>query len=85
MTHDIDSQSASRRIDAIEVKPVYRRNGIIAALLVVLATRSANRQLAKATRRYRSGRTPDVPDYLRDDLGLPPLPPPLVQWWEVRR
>lgn len=70
--------------------PVYRKQSVVAALiLVALARWSAQRQLARITKRYR--RKPvrpvlprDIPNYLREDLGLPPLPPPLPAWWEFR-
>lgn len=64
--------------------PVYRRQGIIASLVAAIAAFAANRRLRRAARRHRSGAAPPVPDWLREDLGLPPLPPRLPEWWEQR-
>lgn len=56
--------------------PVMRRRGIIASLLgTVLTVLSARRQLARITRHYRASPPQDLPDYLRADIGLPPVQP----------
>jgi hypothetical protein len=64
--------------------PVYRRKGIVASLVAAVVTLGANRRLSRASRRYRSGNSPPVPDYLRQDIGLSPLPPKLPDWWEKK-
>ena len=64
--------------------PIYRRQGIIASLVASLAGLAANRRLKQLSRRYRTAGLPPVPDYLREDIGLPPLPPPITQWWEPK-
>ena len=64
--------------------PIRARQGIVASLVSALVALTANRRLRRASRRYRSGNSPPVPDYLREDVGLPPLPAPLPNWWERR-
>jgi hypothetical protein len=63
---------------------VYRRQGGFASLLASIVAVGANYRLDRAHRRYRSGYAPPIPDYLREDIGLPPLPPTFHQWWEQR-
>jgi hypothetical protein len=66
--------------------PVYRRRGIIGSLIAdAIAAWSARRQLARITRQYRARAIEEVPDYLRADIGLPPLPKRLPNWWEAPR
>jgi hypothetical protein len=86
MSYDIDNRLSDSSLpsDVTLRSPLYRRQGIVASLLMALAVMSANRQLRRATRGYKSGRAPMIPDYLREDIGLTPLPPPIVQWWEVK-
>jgi hypothetical protein len=85
------SVQAKDRIDpvlptdiTVRVPTTYRKQGVTASLLGAIIAVGANWRLDRAHKRYRSGRTPAVPDWLRDDLGLPPLPPKLPQWWEQR-
>jgi hypothetical protein len=54
--------------------PVYRREGIIAALIAGLATVRAKWQEAREISRLVNA-TRDLPDYIREDIGLPPAPP----------
>jgi hypothetical protein len=68
----------------LRVPAIARKPGNIASLLGAIIAVGANWRLDRAHRRYRSGRAPHVPDHLRDDLGLPPLPPKLPDWWEQR-
>ena len=66
--------------------PVYRRRGIIGSLIAnAVAVWSAKRQLARITRQYRTGPVQEIPDHLRADIGLPPLPKRLPNWWESPR
>lgn len=62
--------------------PVYRRRGVIASLIGALVAFRANRRLRWAARRHRSYRAPPIPDHLRADIGLPPQPQRLPNWWE---
>jgi hypothetical protein len=89
MTYSFDDHVADNPALPSDVTlraPIYRRRGVIASLIATFAARaSADRQLGRITRRYRRQPGPfDIPDYLREDIGLAPLPPKLPQWWEVR-
>jgi hypothetical protein len=64
--------------------PVYRRQGIIASLAAAIVTMSVNRRLRQISHRFRSNGAPDIPDYLREDIGLPPNAPAFKQWWDVK-
>ena len=55
------------------------RRGLVGRLLSAIGTWSANRRLDRARRRYRSGIAPEVPDHLREDIGLPPAPARIVR------
>jgi hypothetical protein len=68
----------------VRVPTTYRKQGVSASLLGAIIAVGANWRLDRAHRRYRSGHAQPVPDWLRDDLGLPPLPPKLPEWWEQR-
>lgn len=64
---------------------IYRRRGVIASLIfTALAAWSARRQLKAITRHYRRKPLAPIPEYLREDIGLPPLPPRSPTWWELR-
>ena len=64
---------------------IYRKRGVIASLLLTItASWSARRQLAQITRHYRRKPMEPIPDYLRADIGLSPLPPSPPGWWEIR-
>jgi hypothetical protein len=84
MSHDIDNHLSDSALpsDVTLRAPAYRRKGIIAALVAAGAALLANRKLRRASHRYRSGRAPPVPDWLREDVGLPPLPRKFPDWWE---
>ncbi|HHY50018.1 MAG TPA: hypothetical protein GYA10_09755 [Alphaproteobacteria bacterium] len=86
MSFDLDDLINSRPLptDVTPRQPIYRRQGIVAALLTALAVHAANRRLRQIARRFRRGTAPEIPNYLREDLGLPPLPPRLPSWWEIR-
>jgi hypothetical protein len=63
---------------------VYRRQGVIASLISMIASISANRRLARASRRFHSGDAPMVPAWLREDLGLPPEPKSgQIEFWNL--
>jgi hypothetical protein len=65
--------------------PIYRRRGIIASLIATTIARwSARRQLDRIARQYRRQPPVELPNYLREDIGLPPLPPRSSGWWEIR-
>lgn len=68
---------------------IYRRRGIIAsAVAAALAVWSARRQLARITRQYRRLPAEDLPDHLREDIGLPPVTPhlpPRTPWETIAR
>jgi hypothetical protein len=66
------------------VRTFYRRHGVIASLLASIVAVGANYRLDRAHGRYKSGYAPPVPDHLRQDIGLAPLPPKLPEWWEQR-
>ncbi len=66
------------------VPVVTRRQGAFASLLASIVAVGANYRLDRAHGRYKSGYAPPIPDYLRQDIGLPPLPPKIHQWWEQR-
>jgi hypothetical protein len=68
----------------VRVPTTYRKQGVTASLLGAIIAVGANWRLDRAHKRYKSGRAPHVPDWLRDDIGLPPLPPKLPEWWEQR-
>jgi hypothetical protein len=68
----------------LRVPAVARKPGGIASLLGAIVAVGANWQLDRAHKRHRSGYAPPIPDYLREDIGLPPLPPKWHQWWEQR-
>jgi len=80
MSYDIDSNVSVRSLPPLA--PVYRRKGILASLLSAVAAFLANLRLRRASRRYRSGKAPPVPEWLREDIGLEPLPPRLPDWWQ---
>ena len=68
----------------VRLPTTYRKQGVTASLLGAIIAVGANWRLDRAHKRYRSGRAQPIPDWLRDDLGLPPLPPKLPEWWEQR-
>ena len=82
---DPDTATLSPAADAAAI-PAVRPRGILERLRLALAIHAANRRLRRASRRYRSGNSPPVPSWLREDLGLPPEHhwPPLSNWWELR-
>lgn len=87
MSYDLEDYRYDRPLpsDVTLRTPVYRRHGVIASLVGrLLAGWSAKRQLKRITRWYRARDLEQVPDHLRDDIGLPPIPPRLVNWWEFR-
>lgn len=86
MSFDFEELTSGRALptDVTPRQPIYRRRGIIAAFATALAVHAANRRLRQIAKRFRRGRAPDIPDHLRADLGLPPLPPRLPGWWEIR-
>ena len=83
--NDSQTTTLSPTASAAEV-PAAPPRGIFERLRLALATHAANRRLRRASRRYRSGNSPPVPNWLREDLGLPPeYPwPQLRNWWELR-
>jgi len=56
------------------------RVGLVQRMFAVIATIQANRQLARAARRYKSRGSPPIPPYLRHDLGLPPESEQIGHW-----
>ena len=64
--------------------PVYRRQGIIAALIARLVARATTRRMMRRLARPKGYRAQEVPDYLREDIGLPPLPPRPPDRWEIK-
>lgn len=63
---------------------IYRHEGIIASLVSAVVAHLVDWRLRRKDRR-RSGASPPVPDWLREDVGLPPAPPRFPDWWEVWR
>ena len=63
---------------------IYRRQGVIASL-VSAAFAPLVEWRGWRRKRWRSGAEPPVPDWLREDVGLPPAPPRLPEWWELWR
>ena len=62
----------------------YRRQGIVASLISMITGIVANRRLARASQRFRSGDAPMVPAWLREDLGLPPEPKSgRIEFWNL--
>jgi hypothetical protein len=58
----------------------YRRRGVIAITLSGIGAWFASRRRdRKRPRRLYPG---EIPGWLREDLGLPPLPPPIRTWWQ---
>lgn len=86
MSFELDNLIGDRALpsDVTPRAPIYRRQGVLASLLARLAYWGADRQLRRASRRYLDGSAPAIPDYLREDLGLAPLPPRLPGWWEIK-
>ena len=68
----------------VRVPVAYRRQGVIASLFAGVIAVGANWRLDRAHKRHRSGYAPLPPHWLREDIGLPPLPPTLPEWWEQR-
>jgi hypothetical protein len=88
MSYDLEDYRYDRPLpsDITMRTPVYRRRGVIASLIAdALAAWSARRQLRRITRQYRGLSPQPIPDYLREDIGLPPLPKRLPNWWEAPR
>lgn len=88
MSYDLEDHLYDRPLptDVTHRVPVYRRQGIIASLVArVLAELSGRRQLRRITRWYRAKAIDEeVPDHLREDVGLPPRPERLISWWEFK-
>lgn len=87
MSYDLEDYLYDRPLpsDITMRVPIYRRRGIIASLIGAIVTYRANRRLRWAAKRYRTYVAPPLPDYLREDIGLPRLPPPPPTWWELKR
>lgn len=63
---------------------IYRREGIVASLVSAVFAPLVEWRGRRRNGR-RSGASPPVPDWLREDIGLPPAPPKFPDWWEVWR
>lgn len=73
------------RVPAIHrQRNIYRREGVIASLVSAVVAHLVDWRLRRKGRR-RSGASPPVPDWLREDVGLPPAPPKLPDPWELWR
>lgn len=84
MPYSIDEGGYGRPLPSdvtLRVPFTYRRRGIVASLLSAIGTWSANRRLDRA-RRGQELFPQEIPNWLREDLGLPPLPPRIRLWWE---
>ena len=68
--------------DIPPAEPVSRRPGLIAAIIATIANWVERRAEQRVRRPRRPGRAPPVPDSLRADVGLPPLPQRLPDWWD---
>jgi len=87
MSYDLEDYLYDRPLpsDITMRVPIYRRRGVIASLIGAIVSYRANRRLRWAAKRYRNYVAPEVPDHLRADIGLPPLPPRLPTRWEPLR
>lgn len=65
-------------------KSIYRREGIVISLVSAFAAHLVDWRLRRKDR-SRSGASPPVPDWLREDVGLPPAPPKFLDWWTLDR
>ena len=82
MPYSIDEGGYGRPLPSditLRTPVVYRRRGIVAWLLSAIGTWLANRRL---DRRRRVRYPEEIPNWLREDLGLPPLPPATRMWWK---
>jgi hypothetical protein len=87
MSFDLDNKHNEAPLPSdITVRvPVYRRRrGLGAAFLEAIARWSAMRELRRITHRRHRLSERDIPNYLREDIGLMPLPPAFPSWWEHR-
>ncbi len=84
MPYSIDEDGFGRPLPndiALRMPTIYRRRGVIASALTSIGTWLANRRLDRA-RRGTELFPQEIPNWLREDLGLPPLPPRIRLWWE---
>lgn len=58
----------------------YRRRGVVTTTLSGMGAWFASRRLTRQRpeRLYPN----EIPGWLREDLGLPSLPPPIRTWWQ---
>lgn len=63
-----------------DVRRVALRPTLLRRLGEALVSLADARDVARQERRYRSGSPQAVPDYLREDVGLPPAPDYLGPW-----
>lgn len=77
MTLDLKGRTETRPVHTYDS---VRRRGLLGKLLLLVATIRARGLLNRTLRPYRHGKSPPIPPYLRQDLGLPPEMPSSKYW-----
>ena len=80
MTLDLKGRTETRPVHSYDS---IRRRGLLGKLLLLVATIRTRGLLNRTLRPYRRGKSPPIPPYLRQDLGLPPEPP-RANYWDHR-
>lgn len=87
MTFTIETQRQARQntgIFRLHV-PVPAYQNIFARLIATLRARAATKRLMRHLRPMKPMRADLLPNRIREDIGLPALPPPLPTEWKLRR